>query len=271
MADSLKYYPSFLAGERTTSPNSTFLRITEDTYSPSSWARGSAGGSTGQGKGNYYFLCPPTLTFGVNHQWEDFTETIASKIRDVNVGWQMATKQLGEGVALMSDVIGGMVKANSWGSLSVKNDSPLIYKNSDRVSYQFNFEFYDPVDPFNNVWLPIQTLINASCPVSGGGGNFASVGFGFPKVFKIATVTGENPSTPTGLIDNTCAVTSVLPTYEAPYINGYPQKASVDVTFMSIYQTYSSSFSKTYGKLANVETEEGYMGGVEITSTERVG
>jgi len=238
-----KYPIKFIPNGISVSKDTLWLRITAKEFKPSVIARG--GYNKGAPIETFSFLMPPTLAYGYTHEWEDLT-TIAGAVREI-------TGELSKQVAVLQQTaqnsFGTPIIGDSFG-LGQKNDAPFTYLNTQRftVTLDVLFSVYDNAK--SDVFDPIKKLIDMSCPEMGHTSAF-STDIKFPYVFEVGTYTGsDEPSHLINLRD--AALTQITPTWNGPYIGGYPTSASVNLTFVDIYPVYRNRDAK----MAEIEVKE---------------
>jgi hypothetical protein len=225
-----KFVPSGIQG----SDDTLWLRISASKFSPNLISRG--GVNTGQVDPSkiFEFLMPQSFGYGYNHTWNDFN-TIAGAVREIkseiskqSAALQQTTKNV-TGNALIGEGI----------SLGQKNDNMYIYENTERFTVQIELSFAIYDDAKRDVFDPIKTLMELSSPkVSSLDAMGTSIEF--PYVFDVGVYTGKGkPSELLQLKD--AAMNSILPTWNGPYVRGYPSSATVQITFTDIYPVYRNS------------------------------
>lgn len=166
-----------------------------------------------------WFLMPNEWSYPITHSWEDLT-TPASALRDVS------SKLFNQGTMAVGTA---GKKAYEVGD---KADNPVLYTNSTRREFKLTFEFSVWNDTYGDVFEPIQNLITYSCPEIGS--DFTQ--FDWPYIFSLQTVAGnQNVDV---LSVKSVALTSVMPTFRGPWINGYPSSATIDLDFADLNPLY---------------------------------
>lgn len=123
----------------------------------------------------------------------------------------------------------------------IKVDTPLYYENSARRTFTFEVTLVAEKNPRMDVVEPIKDLMKWSSPALKGQGG---VDIDFPYMFEVYTRPKEF------IKFSTMALTSVQPTYNHPYIMGYPSSAQVQLTFMDLSPLYRSAIET--GSVINV-------------------
>ena len=228
------HFPWFYDNKFMTSSDTLWLRVTPKTFRPNISVQ--TGYNSGVlGSTHLHFLLGQSISMGLNHTWNEL-DTLSGAIRGVKSTFQ---KQGSDVASVFKAVTGSDLgqRFNIYGAgVSAKNDNPVIYENTDRRQLQVELNFVAHSDAEREVWNPIQALMVWSSAESGERGQFDTT-FKFPYIFRVQTVTGTGKET--GLVNFTdAAITSVLPTYNQPYKNGYPMSAQVQLTFMDINPVY---------------------------------
>jgi len=106
----------------------------------------------------------------------------------------------------------------------------LVYKDSKRKEYSFTIEFgwWRNTDPEEQIFKPIRELEKWTCAEMED--DFTKINF--PAIFDIRTVNSNLIHIKYG------AITSVQPTWMSPYINGYPSKVSLTISFQDMEPLY---------------------------------
>jgi len=169
------------------------------------------------------FLMPMSYMATVQHTWDELT-TIASGIRDVKSKYSTATKQAT-----------GVIDKGGF-SVGDKADNPILYSNTSRRSIPIALLFSVYTSTYDDVFSPCQKLIEQSCPEING--NVTQ--FAFPYVFSLQTYTGDNQ--PVDIISiKSVGIQSIQTTYDGPWLDGYPSKAQLDITFIDLNPLYRST------------------------------
>ena len=228
------HFPWFYDQKFMKSKDTLWLRVTPKTFRPNISVQTGYNSGTPSSQ-SLNFLLGQSLSMGLNHTWNEL-DTLSGAIRGVKSTFQ---KQGADVASVFKAVTGSDLgqRFNVYGGgASAKNDSPIIYENTERRSFQIELNFVAHEDAEREVWNPIQALMIWSSAESGERGQFDTT-FKFPYVFRVQTVTGAGKAT--GLVNFTdAAITSVLPTYNQPYKDGYPMSATVQLTFLDINPVY---------------------------------
>jgi hypothetical protein len=220
----------------------------------------------------FQFLAPLSLNESILHHWEAY-ESVASRLAQKA---RSALKLKSEGKALYDATLNYLTSdaaAKDTGSSSeagmienamrtayalvpgspipkVKIDTPLYYANSDRRRLDLEFELFNEIkndDPKPESYLlePIQLLMKLSSPdlVNDGG-----IDIEFPYMWEVETY-------PQPWIKyTTCALVAVQPTWEAPYVQGFPIKCRLNLSFQDMSPLYRDTIEK--GTIINVKNQE---------------
>lgn len=219
----------------------------------------------------FYFLAPLSLNEHVVHHWEAYesvSSRLAQKVRSIqkltNEGlnlWNSANELLNKDA---KDIIGNIsekgLNINEWarslynstGGTRIpkqKIDTPLYYANSDRRQLSFSFVLFnetykDDPNPDKSLLEPIQEMMKYSSPdlVNQGGMDIE-----FPYMWEVKTKPAEF------INYTTCALTAVQPTWNAPYVNGYPISCNLELTFTDLSPLYAGTIER--GSVINVKSD----------------
>lgn len=240
----------------------------------------------------YAFLAPTNIGENIVHHWEAY-ESIASRLAQkvrsaARVGAEVGALTTGFGNANLYDAfkdiysrskenpaqsIANVTKAgyNLVGSAPIpkfKVDTPLYYENSDRRQIVFSFLLVAEKDPKADVMDVIHNLQKKSSPELEGPKG-ASINIQFPYMWEVYSYPNK------GFINySTCALTGVQPTYNAPYIDGYPSWVQLEMTFIDLGPLYRSSIDEgTSIRVINTSTTRARRnsGDAPITKTNSLG
>lgn len=133
-----------------------------------------------------------------------------------------------------------------------KYDIPMMYTDSPKPSYHFEFILGDTGDAERDVMLPIQMLKYLSAPSKPGIGEDPKykdmLSFEFPHVCQVDTMFGNEVVPMINMAF--AAVTSVQVDYTGPFRNGMPTKASITLTVTNIMPVYKSTLEGATGSKA---------------------
>lgn len=196
--------------------------------------------------GSWQFIAPNEIMENVSHDWEEF-ESIGTRAAQKSItmrhagmeGKQVASAISGVTKSLMNEgnlpeVSSTLGNINKVGVPAHKVDTTLVYKDTKRRAYDltFEFSFWNETDPEKKIFEPIRELEKWTCPDIDG--EFTKINF--PAVFNIKTVQSDLINIKYGVI------TSVQPTWMAPFINGYPSKVSLSISFQDMEPLYRRSW-----------------------------
>ena len=219
----------------------------------SAYARGSNPITTGGSRDSWIFAFPIEFTEQVAHTWETYqsigsrlaekvgeVQTAMSDLQAVSGGATEAFKSIAGGksaidsdsiVAQANQAALGMTKSNV---PAFRVDTSLVYRDSSRREYSITFQIMDDKgDPYNTVFKPIRELEKYSCPEMS---SDSLVGINFPYIFEVASLGSDIIN-----IKN-AAIISINPTWMFPYINDYPTRCELTISFRDIEPLYRSSF-----------------------------
>jgi hypothetical protein len=220
----------------------------------------------------FTFLAPVNIGFALSHSYERY-DSIASRAANVyskyerimgelpKIGsnaWDILSGAWNKGVMSGGNPIGALTKVDNWSTDGVaftRVDQPLVYKDTDNMRYQFEFELSAFKDPESEITIPIKSLMKYSCPVA----DDSLAKITPPYVFKIEAKSKKG-GTPL-LKVNYAALKTVSPTYREPYIKGHPSKANLVLEFVDIEPVYHQTFDEGEGVVKVTET-----GGREYTT-----
>ncbi len=205
----------------------------------------------------YAFLAPLNITETVSHNWAEYdsiSSRIAQKVRTAaKIGAEFQsivdsfsrnTEDKAKAKGLMQQK--SVTAANSLASFArgvynrisphsipkIKVDTPLYYENSARRTFTFEVILVAEKDPRMDVVEPVKDLMKWSSPALKGQGG---VDIDFPYMFEVYTRPQEF------IKFSTMALTAVQPTYQSPYIAGYPSSCILQLTFQDLSPLYRSA------------------------------
>jgi len=219
----------------------------------------------------YLFLAPLELNETLTHHWEAY-ESVASRLAQKA---RSLLKLKSEGTAFLNidknfltedaaakDLAGSSEASTTENWLrkinmavpgaripKTKIDTPLYYSNSERRSLQFEFVLFNEMkkndkNPEKHLIEPIQDIMKYSSPdlVNQGG-----IDINFPYMWEVK-------SYPQAFLKyTTCALTSVQPTWQSPYINGYPIACRLTLVFTDMSPLYKGAIEN--GSVVNVKSD----------------
>lgn len=205
----------------------------------------------------FKFLAPEEITESFNHTWStvdsksgELAEKLTgfmSKTADVT-GVISAARQQGESNAGVFRRAEKAVTDSSNYIPKTRIDAALVYTDSSRREYTFDFYLADIGDPSSNILAPARRLAALSCASKPT--NEAGVGIFYPLVFSIKTQ-------PAGWLNiQHAALQSVNINYRGPYRNGLPIYAQLTLNFVEIDPLYRERLSADKGTVTTVSTHE---------------
>ena len=209
----------------------------------------------------FAFLAPLALTEGTMHNWgeyESVASRLAQKVRSAaKIGAEYsalvgafknpqgsgggtpdfeasAKNKLKDSSKNAGTLMTGWVQqlhsaTKSYSIPKFKVDTPLYYESSDRRNLTFEVMLIAERDPKVDLIDTVQDIMKFACPTlkSRGGINIE-----FPYVFDVRTQPKEWLKYPT------LALTACQPTWNAPYIDGYPSSCNLQLTFKDMSPLY---------------------------------
>ena len=211
---------------------------------------GGRGGNLtlGRTKTKFKFLAPPAIVEMHNHDWTEYASMASrmlEKIRSAETGWEQlkavagGTKNMtwdsfktvfnAEGITGKLQAVANAATRVNLPAPNRKVDTPLTYSNSQRRQLQLEFQLADSQG--GRLVVQAVKLMQSYAAATTGDG----VNIGFPHIWKIQ-------SEPEGLIlMEAAAMTSIQPTWQYPFIHGYPTRCELTVSFTDM----SPLFQKT--------------------------
>ena len=219
-----EFYPSGINRQRAKSPDSLWLQIVPRKLVMSnlnSRINNVADNTSSETPMN--FLMPMSYMSTYQHDWQENT-TVAAAARDISSKIGTATKQ-----ATGAAGKGGFTVGD-------KADNPILYNNTTRRTIPIALFFSVFNSTYDDVYSPCQKLIEQSCAKMIGD-SASSTQFDFPFVYSLQTYTGDNQ--PSNIISiKSAGIQSIQTTYDGPWIEGYPSKAQLDITFIDLNPLY---------------------------------
>lgn len=235
------------------------------------YSKGAGAFDTAETGVEFLFLAPLALNENIVHRWDAY-ESVASRLAQkarsivklgaeanalIDVGGKYLTDEnarsklkkaaANEGATVedfmttaYNSVVGSRIPR-------IKIDTPLYYTNSERRQIIFEFQLFNESVPGyspDKVLLdPIQKLMKYSSPSQVNDGN---IKINFPYMWEVKTL-------PQQFIKySTCALIGVQPTWNSPYINGYPSSCNLQLTFQDLSPLYANTIEK--GTIINVKS-----------------
>jgi len=214
------------------------------------WAKDESGGVRIKGDEvtSWAFLAPDQILETVNHSWQPW-ETIASRLS--GFGKQMY-EQLSNDVGALADALVSQSKGVNVNKFmnalqgdtkaKWKVDTPLVYEDSERREYTLEFQLVSREDGDGHWNMEmVRVMEQYSSPDRDG-----IVSIKLPYIFKVETFP-EADIVHSVLNIPYAAITSVQPTYMAPYDKyGFPMRILLTVTFKELPPLYADSFVGEY-------------------------
>ena len=241
--------------------------------SQSSEGRGGSLSIGGENRPTFAFLAPKSISENINHTWEGF-DSIQSRLMGKVVG----AAKLNAEISAFKNSIGrianniksiGDIKSqslfqaakNAAGNIAGTNvpkfkvDTPLRYMDSGRREIVLEFILMSSAknviaegssmgakghgtvinSNLSEVHNIVRDLMMYSAPAIK---DTSSIEYEFTYIWRLETA-------PNGfLIYEFCALTSVQPTWNTPYIKGYPSNCTVTLTFKDLSPLFRSTISK---------------------------
>lgn len=206
----------------------------------------------------YSFLAPTMISENIVHHWgqyESIASRLAQKVRSAakisaelrglasifgsNADLGDRTRNLlDQATASPAQAIESFAKQayqSTPGSTipKIKIDTPSYYENSDRRRLVLDFKLIVERDPLNDIVEPIKNLMRKSTPDLVG-----DLTIEFPYIWEVYTY-------PEKFINyTTCALVAVIPSWNSPYVDGYPMSCDLQLTFEDIAPLYRESYEK---------------------------
>lgn len=229
----------------------------------------------------FHFLAPNEIIEPIQHEWAPY-DSLASRVAQKAADfYRMGNELQGINIGEILDYLGSLYKAPiaTVGNVAEKMvgmnlrslsetgttigrklqnadvalsrvDSPLVYKNSSRRSYEFVFQLFasgysKDDNPFNKVVYPTKLLQFLSSAGMAGEEKMDNGQLKFipalsevisPCIFKIETE-------PAGLIDvKRAVIRSIQPVYKGPYVYGSPTSCELHVSFEEFDPLWDKNF-----------------------------
>ena len=235
---------------------------------------GGRGGNLtiGRTKTKFKFLAPPAIVEMHNHDWTEYA-SIASrmleKIRSIETGWEQLKAVAAGGTNISMDTLKSVWQAkgidnklqsiaNAASKVNLpapnrKVDTPLTYSNSQRRQLQLEFQLADNAGG-REVVQAVKLMQSYAAATTGDG-----VNIGFPHIWKIQ-------SEPEGLLlMEAAAMTSIQPTWQYPFIHGYPTRCELTVSFTDMSPLFQKTI--TTGTLITIHPASKNLDDIPIEPT----
>jgi len=228
--------------------------IAYDLEQQKAYARGKNPVFKGNGRlGSWKLLAPREISENVSHDWgtyESLASRVAQKVGDIKTlviegktvinalgtGWNESKKQIADDHFSATQIALSTASAATGGVVpKFKMDAATAYQNSKNLQYSMQFQLaLMPGDKGSKQTLfdPIRELQILTCAEAVDD----LININFPAVFKIFSEPSEIIS-----IEH-AVITSIQPTWMAPYVEDYPSVCHLDITFMDIEPLYRKSF-----------------------------
>jgi len=218
----------------------------------------------------FAFLAPLNLTETNAHNWNEYdsmTSRLAQKVRTaakIGAEWNGLVRSFEGNTEAQTESAKGYIdniKKNAgnkgfsvanlvrkaYNRLSphsipkIKVDTPLYYENSDRRTFTFEVMLVAERNPKSDIIDTVKDLMRFAAPALKGTGG---IDIHFPYMFEVYTRPNEF------IKFSTLALTAVQPTYNSPYIGGYPSSCNLQLTFKDLSPLYRSAIEQ--GTVINV-------------------
>lgn len=185
----------------------------------------------GEADAHWSMIAPTDIQENISHTWEEYS-SIQGRVA------QARTDIIKSGTKIF-DLRNGGRQGGGTGAALNKVDSPMVYTGSERREYSFTFllQMYTDIGS-KEVAQPINEFRKYSCATID---NISADTIEFPHIFTIESM--PQPF----IYVKWCVLTNVQVTYNAPYRNGYPQRAELTLTFKDIRPLYKNSWLKDVG------------------------
>ena len=198
------------------------------------------------------FLAPQQIMESINNSWEPW-ESISSRLAGKGKEFKDMTNEAASIWKALKSQKKGLDIGNAFKGLSsvsksnIKVDTPLVYENSERREYtlQFNLTAKDQSDSMD-MMSSVVSLKSHSLPRRTD--DSYGLGIELPYIFRVTSESLDMPF-PSGMsmiFLEVAALTSVQPTYMAPYDNyGNPMRIELTCTFKELPPLYKDSLYTT--------------------------
>jgi len=214
----------------------------------------------------FKFLASNEIQEAIGHEWNEY-DSLATRLAQKIAGFQRQKAELSQAYRASSNAVKGIWNAlekgdrpaedlvrvarnyvsNLYGMkvAPVKVDAALVYTNSPRRQYTFDFTLIDEGNPRIDIVDPINRLIRLSSPDYELGDRTK---FDLPYVFSVHTE-------PNKLINiNYAALVAVQPTYKGPFRSGYPSVCELQLQFIDLDPTYRRNFNKSMAERVSISS-----------------
>lgn len=210
----------------------------------------------------FKFLAPDSIQEAIGHDWQEY-ESIATRLAQKIASLQRQGPEILQTVEAAGGALKGVVDAirtggqpaesianvarNFMGNMygmkvqPTKVDAALVYTNSPRRQYTFEFTLIDEGNPRLDIIEPVNKLIQFSSPDLK---KESQTLFENPYIFEVKTE-------PNNIIQiDYAALVAVQPTYKGPWRNGFPSIVELQLQFIDLDPTYRSNFNKSTSKIS---------------------
>ncbi len=185
--------------------------------------------------GEYSFYAPNEVFESITHSWEEH-DSIAGRVGGI-------LTDIGQGVQDVKDAAkSGKSGLVSSGNQRFKLDSPLVWKNSPRREYSFPIQLLDQDTP-NKIVEVVQDFKKMGAAKATP--NMLSA-VEFPYIFRLRFSPGSL------IVVESSALTSIQSTYHHPYVQGYPTKIDLQLTFLDLEPIFEHTFDQELSNLVTV-------------------
>jgi hypothetical protein len=203
----------------------------------------------------FKLMLPDQFAISLTHRWEPYESMTARLAETLAKYYKVATQLKG----IYGTVIdyGGLNKImsekNKEEIVYTRIDSPLVYKESAPLEYNLNFEFVVN-KPSDGDYLHemIKDLMELSCPIKPGEGTtLSSIRVEPPHIFKVTTTANNKGKSILKMSGG--AITTIQPTFAAPYRNGTSFKVGLTISIVDITPLFAQNITEggsvTVGRL----------------------
>ena len=211
----------------------------------------------------FAFLAPLVITETNAHNWGEYdslASRLAQKVRTAaKVGAEWTALVITFKTATIEDTAKNRIasgknqgqlisnwmhdlysRVSSYSIPKLKVDTPLYYESSDRRSLNFEVMLVAEKNPKADIIDPVHDLMKFAAPNLKGGG----ISIDFPYMFSVET------SPASWIKYTTLALTAVQPSWNHPYIGGYPSSCNLQLTFKDMSPLYRGAIEE--GSVINV-------------------
>jgi hypothetical protein len=208
----------------------------------------------------YAFLAPLKMQEALSHEWtayESVASRLAQKIKDagktaaeIQALMNFSGGKGEEGIASKASSILSKSSKNpaqaienfareAYNSIpssvipNIKIDAPLYYADSNRREITLDFVIFEEGNPQKDIIDPVQDIMKKSSPAM-----LSNLTIDFPYMWEVYTK-------PQSWFNyKTCVLIAVNPSWNAPYVYGFPSSCDLSLTFRDLGPLYRSSIEK---------------------------